>query len=891
MLIFIADEVKILIGTKRKCSSPSSVRFVSHLFSFSRAKNNIVPKERKDFLTFFCLSYFLFPNMIQILTFVRSLFQAPQGVEIRYQRYYVATNSIYVLAGLIHFTFIFFFWIVGAYEMAIFNLGSVLWFVFTIWINRKKYLFTSLYLCFSEVFLHALTATYFFGWGAGYQYYMMLFATGIFLLPPGRNFLKFGSIVVGCLLFASTYYYSMNYPPIYIWSPNFLALINVSNIIFSTLFHAGFAYYFTLAANIAEDSLERENKAQTAFFQNISHELRTPLTLISGPSESALQRNEGLNPSEVKVIVNQGRRLTRLVNQLLDLQKITSGRMELRKSPILLGDFLSLVSENFLAYVKRKSINFELVLEETPLYVHADPEQLDKCIFNYLSNAIKFTETGGNIRLSLKQKDGDAMISVVDTGIGMNESQMKRLFSRFGISEASLTREQEGTGLGLALVKELVELHGGKVGVESELGKGSHFYFSLPLLKNVPESEISGWKETKYHLFQHEYIPDASNSQINEIKPNTKKRSTKLLVVEDNPDLRSYLGSILTRAGYHVFVAKDGEEGLNTVIAEKPDLVITDLMMPKLSGLDLIKEIRKKEEFHSLPVILLTAKADATTRKELHGEGADLYLSKPFLESELLSVIRNALRLMEKEFYFKEELARGIRIQKKLLPDPKFDRSLIDVKLEFIPSDGIAGDYYSVQSLGNGKTFIFLADVSGHGFSAGMISALLHFSLQLPNVSKEDPSACLKQINSYLFGNTAGLFVTAVAVTIDSHSKTFLWAKAGHEDIYIGNQTEITPLIGKGKPLGILPEWEGTNLEVKFKKGEKLFLFSDGIFDVRSDDQFLFREKGFLDWAKDPNQWKEENALTSLLYMAKQFQKSEHFEDDVTLLSIEFLND
>lgn len=126
--------------------------------------------------------------MSQIFAFVRSLFQAPAGVELRYQRYYVATNSIYVLAALIHFTFIFFFTLVGAWEMAIFNFGSVFWFAFTIWINRKKYLFTSLYLCFSEVFLHALAATYFFGWGAGYQYYMMLFATGIFFYHLEKTF-------------------------------------------------------------------------------------------------------------------------------------------------------------------------------------------------------------------------------------------------------------------------------------------------------------------------------------------------------------------------------------------------------------------------------------------------------------------------------------------------------------------------------------------------------------------------------------------------------------------------------------------------------------------------------------------------------------------------------
>ncbi|EKJ85374.1 signal transduction histidine kinase [Leptospira meyeri] len=825
--------------------------------------------------------------MAQFLTFVRSLFRSPANVELRYQRYYVATNSIYVLAGLIHFAFIFFFSAVGALEMALFNLGSVIWFAFTIWINRKQYLFTSLYLCFSEVFLHALAATYFFGWGAGYQYYMMLFATGIFLLPPGKNFLKFGSIVLGCLLFASTYYYSMSYPPIYHWTPNFLALINVSNIIFSTLFHAGFAYYFTLAANIAEDSLERENKAQTAFFQNISHELRTPLTLIAGPSESALKRSEGLSPLEVKVIVNQARRLTRLVNQLLDLQKITSGRMELRKTYLQLGDFLIQVSENFTAYVKRKNIRFELSLCDEALFVDVDPEQIDKCIFNYLSNSIKFTGEGGTIRLELQRKENEAIVSVRDSGIGMEESQIRRLFSRFGISEASLTREQEGTGLGLALVKELVELHGGKVGVESEIGIGSHFYFTLPLAESKKQENLTNIQ--RYYPTRHEYIPEevAHPYEFSE-KTNTKK-TIKLLVVEDNPDLRSYLGSILTRVGFHVLVAPDGLAGLEAVLSESPDLVITDLMMPNLSGLDLIREVRKKENLHSLPIILLTAKADETTRKEVHGEGADFYLPKPFLESELLSVIKNALRLKENEFYLKEELTRGIRIQKKLLPELEYDNTLLSTELKFLPSDGIAGDYYAVQSLGDGKTFLLLADVSGHGFAAGMISAMLHFVFQLPQTQKDNPAACLESFNSYLYGNTAGLFVTAVAVVLDSNQNKFTWSKAGHEDIYLGTKDGVSQMLGKGKPLAILPDWEGANNEVHYLPGDKLFIFSDGIFDVRAKDQTLFRDSGFIQWIKNEELWKKNSSLDTLLSMAKKHQNSEKFEDDVTLLSIEFL--
>ncbi len=827
--------------------------------------------------------------MSHFLEFVRSLFQSPEGVELRYQRYFVATNSIYVLAGLIHLAFIFFFLAVGAKEMALFNIGSVVWFGFTIWINRKKYLFTSLYLCFLEVFLHALAATYFFGWGAGYQYYMMLFATGIFLLPPGKTFLKFGSIVIGCFLFASTYYYSISNPPIYVWDPSFLALINVSNIIFSTLFHAGFAYYFTLSANIAEESLERENNAQKAFFQNISHELRTPLTLISGPSESAVQRGEGLPESEVRLIVNQSRRLTRLVNQLLDLQKITSGKMELKKLKLPLGEFLNQIAENFTSYAKRKKIQFDLILPTNSIYVEADPEQLDKCIFNYLSNAIKFTESGGKIILELSLNDSEAVVSVKDTGIGMNSHQMQRLFSRFGISEASLTKEQEGTGLGLSLVKELVDLHGGKVGVESELGSGSHFYFSLPIIRDFEHGSSDQW--LSYNTVQHEYISEDPFEWVAGGVMDLGVRSQKILVVEDNPDLRSYIGSVLTRNGYHVFVAPDGQAGIESVFKESPDLIISDLMMPKKSGLDLIREVRKKDHLKSLPIILLTAKADDSTRQEVHKEGADFYLSKPFIESELLNVIKNAIRLKEKESYFREELTRGIRIQKKLFPPIQYDSKFLTIHCEFYPSDGIAGDYYLVKDIGNGKTLVFLADVSGHGFAAGMISAMLYFILKQTDILIDDPLLCLKRINSYLYGNTAGLFVTAIAVVIDSNSNKFFWSKAGHEDIYFGKKDkQLLPLSGKGKPLGLFPDWDGNVEEVSFSPGDKLFLCSDGLFDSQNTKSESFRDSGFVSWSSISKNWSEKNSIKGLIESAKNFSGKQAFEDDVTVLEIQFEN-
>ncbi|MBK8397160.1 MAG: SpoIIE family protein phosphatase [Leptospiraceae bacterium] len=814
------------------------------------------------------------------------LFTAPKGVDLRFQRYYVSTNSIYVLAGLIHFLFIFFFAIVGAPELMYFNMGSVLWFVLSIWINRKQFLVTSLYMCFSEVFAHAIVATIYFGWGAGYQYYALLFSTGIFLLPPGRIIQKFSSILIACIAFSGLFYYSSTHPPIYVWESPYLEIVNVSNIIFSSLFHAGFAYYFTWSANQAENSLENEHKAQTAFFQNISHELRTPLTLISGPAEIAFRKGETINNDELKMIVNNARRLTRLVNQLLDIQKITAGKMSLQTESIEVSKYIQTVLESFLPYSTKKNIQLEAIITTSELYVDADIEQIDKCIYNFVSNALKFTPTGGRIVISLERNESDVIVSVTDNGVGIEEKQLQRLFSRYGISTASLTREQEGTGLGLSLVKEIIELHGGKVGCVSKLNEGSKFFFTLPLSKNQTPAKFvpSLYKSRNQDLteFQQTKPSNTNTTKIN------YKSGLHILIVEDNPDLRSYLGSIFTREGFRTSVASDGQEGFEMAIELKPDLIITDLMMPKKSGLDLIQDVRRTSHITYIPIILLTAKADEQTRKEVTEEGANFFLAKPFSDIELISIVNNAIKLKENERYLEKEKIKLQKLQSNFLQTPPSHWSSLKIDLIFQPTEIVSGDYYFFQDWGNGNYGVHIFDVSGHGVAAGVIVGMLHLILSSPDIPKDNPGNFLEHINQILYSHTGGYFVTGISLFYDTKKKSVQIARAGHPNpIYIQNDNIKNLDYPAGKALGIFPDAQIQFLEFPVQSNDDIFLYSDGWIEIANSEQKFWEGNGWENTLIESNRFP--NFSEFVLQQASAFHGDNQFEDDLTLIRIKIL--
>ncbi|ACC79633.1 response regulator [Nostoc punctiforme] len=413
----------------------------------------------------------------------------------------------------------------------------------------------------------------------------------------------------------------------------------------------------------AERLLELD-KQKTEFFQNISHEFRTPITLIQGPLESAVAAGEGLSYSQSAIALRNSRRLLRLVNQLLDLQRLDAGRMQPSFHPCDLVEFVSQIVESFRPYCEKKRLHLATQLDEcSPVYL--DMEKFDKVVYNLLSNAMKFTPEGGTIGVRLKSEQDRCILQVQDTGIGIVKEQIPHLFERFRQAEGSANRSYEGSGLGLALVKELVELHGGHVTVESVYGQGTTFSLwlvtgngHLPVQQVLETPAEVNTSRASVELADLELV-ESTTDNIEDITINLSpnidtqdsalKTQHSILVVDDNPDLRTYVSEIFRRNGYYVRTARNGYEGHSLAKEIIPSLIVTDLMMPLVSGLEMIQMIRNEEKLKGTPIILLTAKVDEETRIEGTEHGADAYLAKPFNDRELLAEVRNLLALKENE--------------------------------------------------------------------------------------------------------------------------------------------------------------------------------------------------------------------------------------------------
>jgi len=422
----------------------------------------------------------------------------------------------------------------------------------------------------------------------------------------------------------------------------------------------------------AQQLLELDHQ-KTEFFQNLSHEFRTPLTLTIGPLESAIEKSQPLPYDQSVIALRNCRRLLRLVNQLLDIQRLDAGKMQACFRACDLVEFTNQTIEAFRPYCDRKKIHLFSDFSACP-DVYLDLEKFDKVLYNLLSNAMKFTPSNGSIAVSIATSTDKkhCILSVQDTGIGIREDQIPFLFDRFRQAEGSVNRSYEGSGLGLALVKELVNLHGGNITVTSDYGYGASFEISIPIGKDhLPAEQVTTLPadlqisrafveladlETdlsiESNLEEEAIANNRENARANDLENALEKGDIptgKILIVDDNRDLRGYLRRILNQAGYTVVSAHNGAHGYAQAQEHRPDLIVTDLMMPQVSGLDLIAMIRADEQLSGIPIILLTAKANEETRVEGTEMGADGYLAKPFNDRELLAEVRNLLALKNNE--------------------------------------------------------------------------------------------------------------------------------------------------------------------------------------------------------------------------------------------------
>jgi len=433
--------------------------------------------------------------------------------------------------------------------------------------------------------------------------------------------------------------------------------------------------------------LHEVDEMKSRFFANISHEFRTPLTLILGPVRQVIDTLEDEKAKqELRVVHRNARRLLDLVNELLDLSKLESGNMKLHAVPQNIVPLVKGLAQSFCSYAERKRIAFIVTSTEEEVLVYIDREKIEKILSNVLSNAFKFTPEGGLVEVSVSTDEKDVNIRVSDTGIGIPAGKIPRVFDRFYQVDGSHTREHEGTGIGLSLTRELVELHKGKIEVESKEGRGTTIVIRIPLGRDhlKPEEICAPGEEEE----KAPYIPEAAIydgapvSNRPRVHPQTGSGLPVVLVVEDNADVREYIRGNLNDA-CRILEAADGEEGWNRSIEETPDIIVSDVMMPKMDGFELCKKLKTDERTSHIPVILLTAKATSQDKIEGFETGADDYIMKPFEPAELKARLRNLIGQRERlHEHFRKHGLVEIE-QEKITPiDQRFLRRLFAIITE-----------------------------------------------------------------------------------------------------------------------------------------------------------------------------------------------------------------
>ena len=393
--------------------------------------------------------------------------------------------------------------------------------------------------------------------------------------------------------------------------------------------------------------LEEATNAKLVFFTNISHDFRTPLNLISGPIDQAMTMLK--DNHEIMTLLQIAQRnvgvLLDLVNQILDFRKVENGKMKLNTQTVNINLLVSAWHESFTSLAKKKGLNLQFDIKEEECYANVDVKKLERMVYNLLGNSIKFTPAGGSIGLQYRLTDNQLSITVSDTGSGIDKDNLKKIFERFYQLENSA---EEGTGIGLALVKKYAELMGGRVEIESnsEESKGETGTRITIVIPSAPSNVADAVAKVPQSLSPESLLACSNMPSAESIKEQHVTEDETLpvvLVIDDNADMRSYISSLLTD-NYRVLTACDGEQGLQLAKENIPDIVLCDVMMPVMDGLECCKQIKNNECTSHVPVIMLTACSLDEQRVNGLQSGAEAYLAKPFNSSVLLAQIDTLLK-------------------------------------------------------------------------------------------------------------------------------------------------------------------------------------------------------------------------------------------------------
>jgi len=655
---------------------------------------------------------------------------------------------------------------------------------------------------------------------------------------------------------------------------------------------------------ILSKKLETKDIIKNDFLSNTSHELKTPLTGIIGISESILDSfTDNLSPNiieNIKMIHASGRRLNSVVNDMLDFSKLTNRDIILSMKDVDLKSAVDIAIELLKPAVKNTELRLINSINSSFPMVSADENRLQQILLQLIGNAIKFTEDGEIIIIARSISTpvpGHIEISVYDTGTGIPFEKQSEIFNAFEQIDSSDKRSRNGMGIGLSITKELVSLHGGKIFVNSTPDQGSVFTFTLqpgsgknreispPITKHKNGINIINENQFKNTALLHS-CPDP------EINKGT------VIIVDDDIINLNILENQLLFEGYAVLKATNGIDALK-IIEKTPalSLIILDIMMPKMSGYDVTKKIRKKYSQLKLPVLILTAKASPEDVNAGFEAGANDYLVKPFSKIELLARVKtligvkNAARNEERLTTFERDINIARMILDYIVADEIPDIDGLDIAVKYVSADSIGGDFYSF-CISDNCTGILIADVTGHGVSSALAASMIKVAFNILKINAKDPAELLRGLNRIMFESLKGQFITAAYVCMDTDENRILFARAGHEPLIIFNrETKIlNEYIPRGPLIGLAEDINIELCEIKLQHGDRLILYTDGIIEAMNSERKMFGARTFHELISGNSQMDAADLKDHIYDRVTSWSgPGKGLEDDFTLIITDYI--
>ncbi len=666
-----------------------------------------------------------------------------------------------------------------------------------------------------------------------------------------------------------------------------------------------------LAQAEALENMKKVDLLKDEFLSKTSHELRTPLNGIIGISESLINGATGPLPEEtvqnLTMIVSSGRRLSSLVNDILDFSRIKNKDINLQLRAVDIREIANIVVFLSVPLVRNKPVTITNEMPEDLPLVFGDENRLQQVFHNLIGNSIKFTREG-SITVSASRNDGMVTVTVTDTGPGIPKEKHDDIFKSFEQADSSIEREYGGTGLGLTISKQLVELHGGTIWVESEQGSGSSFYFTVPIAGSQSYGETASPRITVQETASTEtpeFARIGSSTDHRDfitcndvdIRHWAGLKNSRILVVDDEPVNIRVIQNYLKIFGVTVLVAYSGMEALD-LVKQNPDLVLLDVMMPRLNGYETARKIRESYPGDDLPIIFLTAKNQINDFVDGFSAGGNDYITKPFSKGELLTRMsfhinfKNAIFNRRHMLLIEQELDVARRIQYSSIPQHIPDFPGLQIAAKYMPMQRIGGDFYDFHTDFKNYIGFLISDVSGHGIPASLIASMLKIAFYIMKNDPDDPARMLGAINRILSGHMYRHFMTASYLYFDLEKQSMCFARAGHLPLLIASRTDrtISGYLPKGKAIGWVTDLNCQNEDIPVRKGDRILLYTDGITEALNENKEMFGTESFELFIKETLTLPVSEFVTVLhnRILDWGYPKNE-LQDDFTIVAIDIV--